>query len=111
MVIDMNEAQVRTLDQVRQVLAGTQAMAFHAGADDEGRYAWIELVLRRFEYRRLPRADRGPVLAYLQRLSGYSRALASPGFVEGGTSRRRASLSSRINCCSRNADGSKPNRK
>ena len=26
-------------------------------------------MLRRFEYRRLPRADRGPVLAYLQRLS------------------------------------------
>jgi transposase InsO family protein len=31
-------------------------------------------VLRRFEYRQLPRAHRGPVLAYLQRLSGYSRA-------------------------------------
>jgi len=30
MVIDMNEAQVRTLDQVRQVLAGTQAMEFQA---------------------------------------------------------------------------------
>ena len=70
----MNEAQVRTLEQVRQVLAGTQAMEFQAAAGDAGRYAWIESVLRRFEYRRLPRADRGPVLAYLQRLSGYSRA-------------------------------------
>ena len=70
----MNEAQVRTLEQVRQVLAGTQAMEFQAAADDEGRYAWIEAVLRRFDYRRLPRAERGPVLAYLQRLSGYSRA-------------------------------------
>jgi hypothetical protein len=74
MVIDMNEAQVRTLEQVRQVLAGTQAMEFQAAADDEGRYAWIESVLRRLEYRQLHRADRGPVLAYLQRLSGYSRA-------------------------------------
>jgi hypothetical protein len=59
MVIDMNEAQVRTLEQVRQVLAGTQAMEFQAAAGDEGRYAWIESVLRRLEYRRLPRADRG----------------------------------------------------
>ena len=42
MVIDMNEAQVRTLQQVRQVLAGTQAMEFQAAADDAGRYAWIE---------------------------------------------------------------------
>ena len=74
MVIDMNEAQVRTLEQVRQVLAGTQAMEFQAAANDEARYAWIESVLRRFEYRRLPRADRGPLLAYLQRLGGYSRA-------------------------------------
>ncbi len=74
MVIDMNEAQVRTLDQVRQVLAGTQALEFQATADDAGRYAWIESVLRRFDYRQLARGDRGPVLAYLQRLSGYSRA-------------------------------------
>ena len=35
---------------------------------------WIEQVLRRFEYRRLGRADNGAVLAYLQHLSGYSRA-------------------------------------
>ena len=60
MAIDTNEAQVRTLQQVRQALAGTQAMEFQAAADDEGRYAliesvlrraWIESVLRRFEYR------------------------------------------------------------
>ncbi len=74
MVIDMNEAQVRSLEQVRQVLAGTQSLEFRRAEDDEGRYAWIESVLRRFEYRQLPRAHRGPVLGYLQRLSGYSRA-------------------------------------
>ncbi len=70
----MNEAQVRTLEQVRQVLAGTQSLEFRRAEDDQGRYAWIESVLRRFEYRQLPRTQRGPVLAYLQRLSGYSRA-------------------------------------
>jgi transposase InsO family protein len=74
MVIDMNEAQVRTLEQVRQVLAGTQALEFRRAADDEGRYGWIEQVLRRFGYRQLPRSERGAVLAYLQRFSGYSRA-------------------------------------
>jgi transposase InsO family protein len=74
MVIDMNEAQVRTLEQVRQVLDGTQALEFRGAEDDEGRYAWIESVLRRFDYRQLGRPQRGPVLAYLQRLSGYSRA-------------------------------------
>jgi transposase InsO family protein len=74
MVIDMDEAQVRTLEQVRQVVAGTQALEFRGAEDDEGRYGWIEQVLRRFEYRRLGRADKGAVLAYLQHLSGYSRA-------------------------------------
>jgi transposase InsO family protein len=74
MVIDMNETQVRSLEQVRQVLQGTEALQCRRPEDDEGRYAWIESVLRRFGYPQLPRADRGAVLAYVQRLSGYSRA-------------------------------------
>jgi hypothetical protein len=74
MVIDMNETQVRTLEQVRQVLAGTQALAFCAAADDAGRYAWIAAVLKRFEYGRLKRRERGVILAYLRRFSGFSRA-------------------------------------
>ena len=51
MVIDMNEAQVRTVEQVRQVLEGTQALQFQAARDDEGRYAWIDAVLRRLDQR------------------------------------------------------------
>jgi transposase InsO family protein len=74
MVIDMNEAQVCSLEQVRQVLTGTQALEFRRAEDDAGRYAWVESVLGRLNYRVLPRGDRGAVLAYLQRLSGYSRA-------------------------------------
>ena len=42
MVIDMNDAQVRTFERVRQVLAGRQALEFQATADDAARYAWIE---------------------------------------------------------------------
>ena len=74
MVIDMNEAQVRSVEQMRQVLQGTQALQFRAAQDDEGRYEWIDAVLRRLGYRQLKRGDRGVVLAYLRRLSGYSRA-------------------------------------
>ena len=70
----MNEAQVRTLEQVRQVVAGTQALEFRRAENDAERYAWIGSVLRRFGYGRLGRADRGVMLVYLQRLSGYSRA-------------------------------------
>jgi len=58
-VIDMDEAQIRTLKQVRLVVAGTQAPGFRRAEDDEERYGWIEQVLRRFEYRGLGRADKG----------------------------------------------------
>lgn len=37
MVIDMNESQVRTLEQVRQVVAGTQALEFRRAEDDQGK--------------------------------------------------------------------------
>jgi transposase InsO family protein len=74
MVIDMNEFQVRTLEQVRQVVAGTQALEFGRAQDDAGRYAWIGSVLKRFDYGRLKRSERGVLLRYVQRLSGYSLA-------------------------------------
>ena len=51
----MNEAQVRTVEEVRQVLQGTQSLEFRRAEDEEGPYAWIEGVLRRFDYRQLPR--------------------------------------------------------
>ncbi len=68
MVIDMNEASVRTLEQVRQVVAGTQALEFRRSENDEERYRWIGAVLRRFGYRSLKRRERGLLLVYLQRL-------------------------------------------
>ena len=39
MVIDMNDAQVRTLEQVRRVVTGTEALEFRRCEDDQGRYA------------------------------------------------------------------------
>jgi hypothetical protein len=63
MVIDMNEAQVRTLEQLREVLVGTQSLEMRPVADEAGRYAWIETVLKRFDYRSLKRDERGVVLA------------------------------------------------
>ena len=94
MVIDMNESLVRTLTQVREVLAGTEALAFQGAQDDPARYAWISDVLKRFGYRQLRRADRGAVLAYLQRLSAYSRAQVTrlvQRWCDGETLRKRYS--------------------
>ncbi|MFN0304254.1 MAG: hypothetical protein ACKVQU_28300 [Burkholderiales bacterium] len=68
----MNESKIRTLDQVRQFLDGTREVEFAVASGDESRYAHISDVVRRFGYRRLGRADKGLVLRYLQRTSGYS---------------------------------------
>ena len=56
----MNKAQVLTLEQVRKVLVGIQVMKFQAAAGDEGRYARIGCVTKRFDYPRLALADRAP---------------------------------------------------
>jgi len=56
-VIDMNEAQVRTVQQIRQVLAGTQELGFSPAQDNQQRYDWIRLVLQRLHYRQLGRAE------------------------------------------------------
>ena len=68
----MNEAKLTTLEQLRQFLAGTAAVVFKPGADDT-RYAHIADVLRRFQYAGLQRPQKGIVLRYLERTTGYSR--------------------------------------
>jgi len=74
MVIDMNESQIRTLDQVRAFLNGTLAVEFKPLGEDAARYRHIGEVLRRFAYHRLKKAERGWVLRYLRATCGFSRA-------------------------------------
>lgn len=73
MVLIMDDAKITTLEQVQEVLAGSQAIAFK-GVARQQRYAWIESVLKRFDYFHLGRKAKGLVKAYAQRLSGLSRA-------------------------------------
>ena len=74
MVIDMNEGQLTTVEQLRAFLKGTSEVRFEGVGGDGERYAFIQAVLRRFRYSKLKRADKGVVLRYLERASGYSRA-------------------------------------
>jgi transposase InsO family protein len=74
MVIDMNDTQIRSLDQVRRFLDGTLGVEFKPLGDDQARYRHIGEVLRRLRYRQLGRVDRGCVLSYLRSICGYSRA-------------------------------------
>lgn len=73
MVIDMNESRLTTVEQLRAFLAGTLEVQFQPLNDDQQRYALISSVLSRFGYQALGRADKGVVLRYLERTTGYSR--------------------------------------
>jgi hypothetical protein len=76
MVINMNEAKLRTIAQLQDFLKATPEVSFsgYGEKDDVERYAHISQVLKRFDYPHRKKPERGVVLAYLQHTSGYSRA-------------------------------------
>jgi hypothetical protein len=74
MMIDTEDTQACTVEQVRRILQRPHALDLGLPPDDSDRYARIGAALLRLNYLELKRPDRGLVLAYLQRLSGYSRA-------------------------------------
>ncbi|MFH0825125.1 MAG: DDE-type integrase/transposase/recombinase [Pseudomonadota bacterium] len=69
----MDDAQITTLEQIRSVLESPGELEFK-GASREERYGWIEEVLKRFDYFRLAKKGKGLVKAYIERMSGISRA-------------------------------------
>lgn len=68
----MNDTPIKTLEHVRQFLNGIGAIEFSIEAKD-ARYAWIQAMLLRFHYQQLSKAEKGLVLDFLQKVSGYSR--------------------------------------
>jgi len=69
----MDDSQVQTLEQVRKFVEGTDSMELAISSKSE-RYDWVRRTLIRFEYLTLSRPDRGGLLRYLDRVSGYSKA-------------------------------------
>jgi transposase InsO family protein len=74
MVINMNETQLCTIEQIEQFLIGSAQIEFSTSGDDNERYAHVSRVLKRFDYPGRNRRERGVLLRYLQHTSGYSRA-------------------------------------
>jgi len=72
MVTYMNDKKIQTLDDIRAFLKGTTEIEFSIEGKDE-RYQWIRQTLVRFQYLSLNQRERGVVLRYLERVSGYSR--------------------------------------
>lgn len=74
MVVNMDESRLATIEQIEAFLSGSEQVAFAAHAGDTERYAHISRVLRRFDYPRRNKRERGVLLAYLRHTSGYSRS-------------------------------------
>jgi len=71
MKIIMNEAELVTLEQVEQFLAGTEQVSFTLTSKDE-RYEWLQQRLVHFRYLELSKAEKGLLRRYLSKVSGYS---------------------------------------
>jgi transposase InsO family protein len=76
MQLIMNDERLQTIEQVKQFLAGSEALDF-GGVSVEERYQWIQAVLVRFKYCRLKRAEKGVIRRYIGKVSGYCRAQVS----------------------------------
>ena len=72
MNIIMNDTPIKTLEHVRQFLNGLGALEFRIEAK-AARYTWIQGMLLRFHYPQLRKAEKGLLLDFLQKVSGYSR--------------------------------------
>ncbi len=72
----MNDEKLQTIEQVRQFLEGNERVELR-GVTVEEKYGWIEMVLVRFRYHRLKRAEKGVIRRYIEKVSGYSRAQVS----------------------------------
>ena len=62
-----------SLEQIERFLNGTIEIDFHA-PDRAARRAWIERVLRQFRYAQRSRRERGLLLRFLTKVTGYSPA-------------------------------------
>ncbi len=72
MVTYMNDNDITTLEQMRRFLEGTNAVEVII-EDKAARYRWIQQTLVRFRYWELSKSDKGLLIRYLRKLSGYLR--------------------------------------
>ena len=73
MIVTLQTERVRSLEEVRAFVEGSEAVDF-AVSDRAGIYRLVRRTLVRLEYHRLGKADKGLVERYLGKVTGLSRA-------------------------------------
>lgn len=69
----MNLENLNTIEQMESFITGSQAIAFSVASSKDDRYHFVEKILKRFAYPHLKRKEKGVVIKFLQKTSGYSR--------------------------------------
>jgi transposase InsO family protein len=64
---------LKTIDQMEAFLAGSKAIAFAVATKKGERYQFVEKLLKRFSYQSLKRQDKGAMIRFLIKVTGYSR--------------------------------------
>lgn len=88
----MKLQDLTTVDQLREFLSGTRAVAFSVISDRDDCYRWLQAELIRFRYLKSSREDKGVIMRYLIKVSGYSRQQLTrlvAQFRQSGRLRRR----------------------
>ena len=73
MILRLDIERVRTLEEVRDFLAGSEPVDFHF-TDRRGAYDFVTRALRRLNYGELSKADKGVVRRFVAKVTGWSRA-------------------------------------
>lgn len=73
MIVTLKTQGLQTLEHVRAFLEGSQPLGITTPAREVA-YDWITRELRRFQYCRLSKADKGLIRRYLEKVTGLSRA-------------------------------------
>ena len=73
MILRLDIERLRTLEEVRDFLAGSEPVDFHF-TDRRGAYDFVTRALRRLNYSGLSKAHKGVVRRFVAKVTGWSRA-------------------------------------
>lgn len=65
--------KLKTIDEMAAFLNGSQSIAFSVASSKGRRYQFVGRILKQFRYAELKRSDKGVVIQFLIKISGYSR--------------------------------------
>jgi len=69
----MNEKDLTSIDELSMFLEGSRPIAFSICGNKHEYYKWIQYILLKFPYLTLKKQEKGVVIRYLMKISGYSR--------------------------------------